>query len=192
MASGNLNQNRQRDENWSALMQAAQAGDALAYKKLLREIAPALKNFLRTRFFAKDHIEDVVQEILLAIHAARHTYRPEQPFPNWMYGVARHKMIDYLRKQSRLKENELQDELLETFLADGANTPEEALAGQDIRQALATLPDKQRQVLALTKIEGYSMAEAAEKLGMTETAAKVTAHRACKKMREWLVSYGYA
>ncbi|MBI1215624.1 MAG: sigma-70 family RNA polymerase sigma factor [Alphaproteobacteria bacterium] len=192
MASADIHTKSAPEDPWSTLMRAAQAGDAVAYKKLLGEIAPALTSFLRTRFFFRDHIEDVVQEILLAIHAARHTYRPEQPFRNWMYGIARHKMVDYLRKQGRQRDNEINDAELETFLADDANNPEEALSGKDIRQALTHLPDKQRQVLLLTKVEGYSMAEAGKKLGMSETATKVAAHRAYKKMREWLISYGYS
>lgn len=178
-------------EPWSALMLAAQGGDAAAYKRLLTEITPALKSFLRTRFFSRDHIEDIAQEILLAIHTARHTYRPEQPFRNWMYGVARHKMIDYMRKWGRQNANEINDDELVTFLADTSNNPEDTLSSKDLEEALARLPEKQRQVLLLTKVQGYSMAEAAGKLGMTETAAKVTAHRAYKKMKEWLVEYGY-
>lgn len=179
------------NEPWSALMLAAQNGDAVAYRRLLTEITPPLRSFLRSRFFSQSHIDDIVQEILLAIHTARHTYRPEQPFRNWMYGVARHKMIDYMRKWGRQNANEINDDELVTFLADKSNNPEEALSAKDIEQALATLPEKQRQVLLLTKIQGYSMQEAAQKLGMTETAAKVTAHRAYKKMKEWLVEYGY-
>jgi len=178
-------------EEWSQLMQQAQAGDSSAYRRLLAEMTPVLRRFLRSRLFIKDHVDDIVQEILLAVHAARHTYRPEQPFRHWMYGIARHKMIDYMRRQTRKNANEKYDTEFETFVADEANTPEEALAGKDIERALQTLPDKQRQILLMTKVEGYSMAETGQKLGMTEVAVKVAAHRAYKKMKEWLVSYGY-
>ena len=173
-------------------MVAAQDGDAASYRRLLTEITPSIKSFLRTRFFSASHIDDVCQEILLGIHSARHTYNPEQPFKNWMYGIARHKMIDYMRKLGRQNANEINDEELETFLADKTNNPEEALSGKDIEKALTKLPARQRQVLLLVKVEGYSMAETAQKLGMTETAVKVTAHRAYKKMKEWLIEYGYS
>ncbi|MEZ0226375.1 MAG: sigma-70 family RNA polymerase sigma factor [Alphaproteobacteria bacterium] len=176
----------------SVLMVAAQKGDSRAYKQLLTDITPALKGFLRTRFFSPSHIDDIIQEVLLGIHTARHTYNPEQPFKNWMYGIARHKMIDYMRKLGRQNANEINDEELETFLADKTNNPEEALSSKDVEKALTKLPDKQRQILLLVKVEGYSMAETAKKLGMTETAVKVTAHRAYKKMKEWLIEYGYS
>lgn len=176
---------------WPALMQAAQNGDAVAYRQLLGEISPVIKRFLRSRLFSDTALDDLLQEILLAIHTARHTYRPEQPFQHWMFGIARHKLIDYFRKQGRLNAREVSGDDLVTFMSDPANTPEEALSYKDIHQALTQLPDKQRRVMVLTKIEGYSMAEAAAKLGMTETAVKVTAHRAYKRLKEWLIAYGY-
>ena len=101
-------------------------------------------------------------------------------------------MVDYMRKLGRQQANEINDQELETFLADKTNSPEEALSGKDIQQALTRLPEKQRQILLLVKVEGYSMAETAQKLGMTETAVKVSAHRAYKKMKEWLIEYGYS
>ena len=108
-----------------------------------------------------------------------------------MYGIARHKMIDYLRKLGRQRENEINDQELETFLADRTNDPEEALSGKDVQQALTRLPEKQRQILLMVKVEGYTMAEAAQKLGMSETAVKVSAHRAYKKMKDWLIEFGF-
>lgn len=175
-----------------ALMQAAQNGDAAAYGTLLRAISPTIKRFLKSRLFSDAALDDILQDILLALHSARHTYRPEQPFAHWMFGIARHKLIDYFRRHGRKQSREVSGDDLVTFMADTANTPEEALSYKDIRQALRRLPDKQRKIVTLTKIEGYSMAETAAKLGMSETAVKVTAHRAYKKLKEWLIADGYA
>lgn len=179
-------------QDLAALMQAAQNGDAAAYGALLTTISPILKRFLRSRLFNDAALDDILQEILLGIHTARHTYRPEQPFEHWMFGIARHKLIDYFRRHGRKQAREVSGDDLVTFMADTANTPEEALSYKDIRQALRELPDKQRKVVLLTKIEGYSMAETAAKLGMSETAVKVSAHRAYKKLKEWLIADGYA
>ena len=176
---------------WSALMVAAQAGDAAAYRSLLGEMTPVIKKFLRSRLFNADHIDDVTQEILLAVHDARHTYRPEQPFRNWMYGIARHKMLDHFRKQMRQSANEINDGEFVTFLKDPANDPEEALSGKDLQSVLAKLPGRQKDILVLTKVEGHSMAEVAAKLGMTEAAVKVAAHRGYKRLKELLISHGY-
>lgn len=178
-------------KTWPELMQKAQTGDALAYARLLREITPPLKRFLKTRLFVHDQVEDVCQEILLAIHTARHTYRPEQPFSHWMYGIARHKMVDYLRKHIRKNNNEINDDELVTFLADQTKNPEESLSDKELQGILTQLPDKQREILTLTKIEGLTMSETAVKMGMSETAVKVTAHRAYKKLKTILVTHGY-
>jgi RNA polymerase sigma-70 factor (ECF subfamily) len=173
------------------LMQKAQGGDAAAYRTLLNTATPLIKSYLRTRLFSREHADDIAQEILLAIHTVRHTYNPEQPFKNWMYGIARHKMIDYMRKAGRQNANETNDVEFETFMADGAKNPEEALSAKQLRGSLEKLPEKQRQILWLTKVEGFSMAEAGRKLDMTETAAKVAAHRAYKKLKELLIDDGY-
>lgn len=178
-------------QDLAALMQAAQNGDAAAYALLLTAISPILKRFLKSRLFNDAALDDILQEILLAIHTARHTYRPEQPFEHWMFGIARHKLIDYFRRHGRKQSREVSGDDLVTFMADTANTPEEDLSYKDIRQALRRLPDQQRKVLTLAKIEGYSMAETAAKLGMSEAAVKVTAHRAYKKLKEWLIADGY-
>jgi RNA polymerase sigma-70 factor (ECF subfamily) len=178
-------------DTWSGLMVAAQAGDAKAYRRLLGEVAPVIKRFLKSRLFSPDQIEDVAQEILLAVHDSRHTYRPEQPFRNWMFGIARHKRLDYFRKQMRLNANEISDETFVTFFRDTANNPEEALSGKDLQSVLEKLPDRQKDILVMTKVEGRSMAETAAKLGMTETAVKVAAHRGYKRLRELLIIHGY-
>lgn len=176
---------------WAGLMALAQKGDAAAYRRLLTEITPRIKVFLRRRLFSPEQIDDVTQEILLAVHSARHTYRPEQPFENWMYGIARHKMLDYFRKQMRQNENEIGADELVTFAADGSNNPEEALSGKDIQAVMDRLPKRQRDILVLVKVEGRSMAEVAARFGMTESAVKVGAHRGYKKLKELLIAHGY-
>lgn len=176
---------------WAELMVKAQDGDAAAYRRLLREISPVVTKFLKTRLFNAGHIDDVTQDILLAVHAARHTYRPAQPFRNWMYGIAKHKMVDYFRREMRKNANEISDDEFVTFLRDPANNPEDALSYKDLGALVAKLPEKQRRILVLTKIDGHSMAEAARKMNMTETAVKVTAHRGYRKLKELLIAHGY-
>lgn len=172
-------------------MQEAQNGDSAAYKKLLTEISPVIRNFLKSRLFSTDQAEDLTQEILLALHTARHTYLPDQPFENWMFGIARHKLMDHFRRILRKNSHEIADDDLVTFLADPANTPEERLSGKELLVILDRLPTRQRQVIVMTKMEGFSVAETAQKMDMSETAVKVTVHRGLKKLRGILVTHGY-
>lgn len=174
-------------ENWPALMSAAQNGDKAAYKRLLSEISTPLFRYISRRIFDKSQCEDLLQDILLAIHTARHTYRVTQPFDRWMYGIARHKTIDFIRKTSRHSKNELSsDALVETFSVPETNNPDSETKDL-LTKALEKLPVKHRSVIVMTKIEGLSIAETAKKTGMSEVAVKVTAHRAIKKLKMILV-----
>ena len=177
-------------QNWPDLMLRAQGGDAQAYKRLLREVTPFLRNFLMRRLFNKENVEDIVQEVLMAVHAVRHTYRPEQPFERWLYGIARHKVLDAMRRHYRRDVNEILDETGETFSFLVANKGDEGVV-QDIHKALAQLPERQRKVITMAKIEGHSLAEVAKAMDMSEAAVKVTVHRAYKTMKLWLVNNGY-
>lgn len=177
--------------DWSVLMRQAQQGDKTAYHKLLVAITPFLRRFVQGRIFNHDAIEDIVQEILLAIHKSRHTYNADDPFERWMYGVARYKMIDYLRKMTRHTQKEILTDNFETFLHIPSNSNKEGVLAQDLEDAMAQLPDRQRKIINMMKLDGYSVAETAAEMKMSEGAVKVAAHRGYKKMQDWLVKHGY-
>ena len=184
-----------KQNSLTALMQKAQSGDQKAYKKLLDGVTPLLKSFLYKRIFDKDKIEDILQEILIGIHRARHTYRPEQPFENWMFGIARHKMIDYIRKQTRKDDREFTTDKYEflnvTDPATAAKDKGEEVSS-DLQKALATLPPQQQKIVVRAKIEGHSIADVAKEFDMSESAVKVTIHRSLKKLQSWMAENGYA
>ena len=79
----------ERGDRWRVFMIAAQNGDGAAYEKLLVDVIPMLRGIVRAKVWDHDSAEDVVQNILLSIHRARHTYRPERPFLPWLRAVAR-------------------------------------------------------------------------------------------------------
>lgn len=176
-----------REIDWSILMVRAQAGDGQAYRRLLEEIAPYLRALAARRHRDASDIEDAVQDILLTLHAVRHTYDPTRPFGPWLVGIASHRLVDRLRRQGRLRSREtaLQPEK-ETFPADQANLSEKALDRQDLTDAIERLPAGQRQAIRLLKIEEKSLNEAAAISGMTVASLKVATHRAIKSLRKIL------
>src|ERR1700722_4367757 len=97
------------DKDWSALMAAAQDGDGRAYGELLGAITPYLRVVARRAGLGPEEIEDGVQDILLTIHSIRQSYDPKRPFAPWLLAVARHRLIDRLRRRGRirLRETEL-------------------------------------------------------------------------------------
>lgn len=177
-------------KHWPDLMARAQAGDIAAYKELLNEITPILRRFMARKLFSQDILEDIVQETLLAVHTARHTYRPEDPFDRWLFGIARHKALDAMRRYYRQGVHEILVDTDETFSHLLANDKNEGIV-QDIKQALDQLPEKQRKIVIMAKLEGHSLADIAVTYGMTEAAVRVTVHRAYKTMKLWLVNNGY-
>lgn len=157
------------------------AGDAAAYHAFLRQLSSHLRAFLGKRLFGwPDEVEDLVQECLLAMHNQRHTYQSDQPLTAWVQAIARYKMIDLLRaKAGREALHEPLDDDLAVF-ADSAIDASDAR--RDLGGLLDTLPDRQRLPIVHVKLEGLSVAETAQRTGMSESAVKVGIHRGLKAL----------
>ena len=168
-----------RDEaRWSDLMVQAQAGDEPAYVQLLGELAAAIRAYLLARFGVHGVVDDCVQECLIAIHGARHSYDPSRPFRPWMFAIVRHKTIDLLRQNAtrqRLEGN------LESEATDAA-----APSSIEASRLLGALSSDHREAVLLTKFWGFSISESASRLGVSESVIKVRVHRAINKMRQLL------
>lgn len=165
-------------------MVAALAGDAEAYRALLDDCRALLERYLyrvleRMGRSGSGHLDDLVQEALLAMHEKRHTYDRDQPFLPWLFAIARYKAIDFGRRQ-RVRSIEVALPSPEDF----GVTSNDTSVGPDLQKLLATLPDRQRRAIELVKLEGLSVEEAARALGSTDGALKVTVHRALARLRK--------
>lgn len=157
-----------------ALMVAGMGGHLRAYHALLRLCAERLRSYFRRRLSGREaDVEDLVQETLIAIHRKRATYDPSLPFTAWLHGIARYRLIDFLRRDRRLVS--LSDH--EEFEPVDDGRVDAVLAEIDIAAMLATLTPKQSAAIRLTRIEGYSVRETAEMTGQSEPAVKVNVHR---------------
>jgi len=170
------------EERLRCLLLGGLAGDSSAYHAFLKELSAHLRAFLRKRLAsAPDEVEDLVQELLLAVHNQRHTYDPGQPITAWVYAMARYKLVDLLRRRSR-KEllNDPLDEEDDDLLM--SSDSEAAEARRDLAKLLAGLPHRQRAPIIHMKIEGLSVAETARLTGMSPSAVKVGVHRGLKAL----------
>jgi RNA polymerase sigma-70 factor (ECF subfamily) len=157
------------------------AGDERAYRAFLQELSAHLRAFLRKRLARlPDEVEDLVQESLLAVHNQRHTYDAGQPLTAWIHAIAKYKLVDLLRRRS--KRELLTDPLEDEFSLVSAADTEVADARRDLGKLLAQLPDRQRLPIIHMKLEGLSVAEAAKRTGMSESAVKVGVHRGLKAL----------
>jgi RNA polymerase sigma-70 factor, ECF subfamily len=177
-----------KDRGWSQLMAAAQAGDRRAYERLLRETVPFIRSVIAHQHRRPDRLEEVVQEVLLAVHRVRHTYDPSRPFRHWLAMIARRRSIDALRRRGRTEANEVSDELAyETFADPAANRElEVSAATEGLGEAIAGLSPPQREAIELLKLREMSLKEASRASGRSVAALKVNVHRAIKALRQRL------
>ena len=167
------------------LMRLAQNGTHAAYAELLAELAAASTRYARSRLGAVPWVDDVVQDTLLAVHVARHTYDAGRPFAPWFYAIVRSRLVDAIRRHRRIAAHECGgDDVAEP--ADVIESTRGELDVDAIRRALAALPARQREVIEALKYRDESVREIAKRLGMTESAVKVTAHRGYQRLKRLL------
>ncbi len=163
------------DTDWRELMVAAQSGSSGAYRQLLGELASWLQRYYTKRLPAAV-VDDVVQEALLAIHEKRHTYDPSKAFGPWFAAIARYKWIDRLRTMRANVTEELPGDLAVQDHADGV------LGARSLESLLGRLKPAQADAIRLVKLEGLSIAEAAERTGQTVSLVKVNIHRGLSRL----------
>ena len=163
------------EKRWAILMTSAQAGNEDDYRTLLTELSRAIKYYLLSRIGAQHFIEDCVQDTLIAVHQARHTYDPRRRFRPWLFAIVRHKAIDTLRRQ-RSQQQLAQRQ--EDMLLHEQHTTDDLESKITQGRLMDCLSPQHREVLTLTKFIGLSNAEAAAQLHISESAVKVRVHRA--------------
>ena len=167
-------------------MRRAQEGEEEAYAELLVLLTAATRSYVWSRVGAPvPWIDDVVQETLIAVHHARHTFDGRRPFAPWFYAIARNRFVDVLRREQRVRRHE--------FVGDG--WPDLECATNDVtsrvdmdavQRALASLPPRQREIVEAIKLRDESVRDIAARLDMTITSVKVTAHRGYRTLRRLL------
>jgi RNA polymerase sigma-70 factor (ECF subfamily) len=168
-------------------MEAYVAGDAGAFERLFRTLAPSLHAFFVRSVGRGPAAEDLLQTTFLKLHGARGSWRRGEPLRPWVFTIAGRVRVDWLRRQGRLE-----SELEEDALADPEerHDPAEALlAGERterVHAALDSLPEPQRVVIHLHRFEGLGFAEIGKVLGISEGAAKVRAFRGYGRLRSLL------
>jgi RNA polymerase sigma-70 factor (ECF subfamily) len=158
------------DSDWSALMAAAQAGDAARYHRLLAEVNVWLRRYYARRL-PPAMVADAVQDTLLAIHEKRHTYDPARPFEPWLGAIARYKWIDRLRAMKSAPTEALTEDIPVVDHGDSVSSI------WSLERLLRELKPAQSEVIRLVKLQGLSIEEAASRTGQSISLVKVNIHR---------------
>jgi RNA polymerase sigma-70 factor, ECF subfamily len=96
-----------RDRELADLLLQAQEGNQAAYERFLLEASATLRAYLSRRMQRPESVEDVLQETLLSIHRARHTYLPDRPVGPWLFAICRNRMTDFYRRHRRIERVEV-------------------------------------------------------------------------------------
>lgn len=172
-----------REAELKALMMASLEGDAAAHRTLLDRLSRHLRAYYKGKLTRAGRnaaeAEDLVQEALIAIHTRRHTYNPAEPLTSWVHAIARYKLIDHLR-QTRTSLTNVPIENADEVMAQDDHVAVESTL--DLGRLLGQLPDKMRRAIQYVKLEGLSVAEAADRCGMSQSAVKVSVHRGLKAL----------
>src|SRR5947209_12239619 len=158
---------RDGEDEWTGLMRSAIAGDAAAYRRLLSAIAPVLRAAAR-RGLARagqpvDQSEDIVQDILLAVHLKRHTWDASASFAPWLFAIARNKLIDALRRRGRRIFVNI-DDFAEVLPGEAAA---ETVSAGEVAAQPQSLPARQRDVLHSSAVDSAPLTHTAVKLSTT-------------------------
>jgi RNA polymerase sigma-70 factor (ECF subfamily) len=183
------------EKAWSAAMRAERSGDAASYEWLLRDISirlrPSVRGRVRQLGLPPDDVEDIVQEVLVGLHAMRRRWDENRPFLPWLHAILRYKLTDAVRRRARERRVRVDLSAQEWGdIVDETASGEDALTGAALAQALGALPTGQRHVIEAVTIDGASVRETAAELRVSEGAIRMTMHRALKRLAALAESAG--
>jgi RNA polymerase sigma-70 factor, ECF subfamily len=149
--------NATHDQQLADLLIQAQGGDQAAYDRFLREASAVLRAFLWKRMApASDRVEDVLQETLLTVHRARHSFLAGRPIGPWLYAICEHRMAEFFRRYRRVERVEISSDLHAIEITDQSLPQAEGL-GALVCEALMKLPSRQRVIIEFLKLQDLSV-----------------------------------
>lgn len=162
------------------LLARANHGDAAAFGQFLRQVTPMLRAIIRARGAAlpTDLHEDVLQEVLLAIHLKRGSWQTGTPVRPWLYAVARYKVVDAFRRRGSHIHLPLED-FSEILQGDEGPAP---LAARDAERMLGMIDSRSAALVRAVSLRGESAEDAGAGLGLSAGAARVALHRAMRRL----------
>lgn len=172
----------QKDDAWEILLARANDGNGADFARFLTAVTPTLHTIIRRRGEAlpPDQHEDVLQEVLLAIHLKRQTWRRGEPVRPWLYALARYKVVDAFRRRGAAVNLPIAD-FADLLPEEDVSTP---LAARDAEVMLAKIDSRSARLVRAVALEGKSAEEAGKALGLSAGAARVALHRAMRRLSD--------
>jgi RNA polymerase sigma-70 factor (ECF subfamily) len=171
------------------LMLRVKEGDHASFNLLLEKYRSPVIHFLYRMVQDQGVSEELGQEVFLRVYRSRATYEPTAKFTTWLFRIATHLALNWLRdgKNEKGQERLDDDAGLNRDVADRAPSVEHTLVRQvkfeEVRRAVATLPEKQRAAVLMHKYEEMEYAQIAAVLSCSESAVKSLLFRAYETLR---------
>ncbi|MDV7271069.1 sigma-70 family RNA polymerase sigma factor [Thioclava sp. A2] len=177
---------QETEEIWAGWMRAALAGDGQAYARFLRAVTPVLRGIVRARarWMSGDDQEDIVQEVLLAIHRKRDTWSPDRPIRPWLFAVTRHKVIDAFRKRGGEATQPLGDQAEQVVDPHAEAHLQAQEASEELDALIGTLDPEAAELVRALKLREESPESVARAMSISEGALRVRLHRAMKRLEQ--------
>ncbi len=176
--------NHNKEEKLRDLLIQSIEGNQDSYKIFLTELIPILRSFFQKKIQNSNDVDDVIQETLISIHRALHTYDKRIAISKWIYTIAHRRYVDFIRKYSKTQKNKVE---LETIIEFPANKEIELIEQYEqsdrIKSVLNLLNEKEQKIFKMLKVEKFSIKEASKILNLSEGALKVAIHRIYKKIK---------
>jgi len=174
-----------QDPTDEELMRRYVEGDAAAFRSLFERYGPILLRLTRRHLRDEELAREIVQQTFFQLHRARNDFRQDSRLRPWVLTIAMNLVREHWRRQKRRKMSELDE--TRHAAPEPLRSPMEANQRvQQLREAMSKLPESQRVVVELHWFQERPFAEVAKLVGSTEGAVRVRAHRAYKKLEEWL------
>ena len=178
--SGMEGRRLQQEQVWEALLARANDGDGAAFAQFLHAVTPSLRAVIRRRGagLPPDQHEDILQEVLLAIHLKRQTWRRDAPVRPWLYALARYKVVDAFRRRGASVTLPIED-FADVLPDDPAPAP---LSARDAEVMLGLIDARSARLVRAVALDGKTAEEAGQIMGITAGAARVALHRAMRQL----------
>jgi len=163
-------------------------GDASAFPILYDAIAPRIEGLVRRRTQDASKVDDIVQQTFERIHRARGTFIRGSDVLSWAFKIARNLCLDFGTQgwREHVVDRDDADDPLVTAVAEVADAERVAIARQTIARlvrAFRRLPVNQQLALELVRLEGFSLAAAADNLGVTLPSLNMSLFRGVAALR---------
>ena len=166
---------------WTEDLHAARRGEPAALERVLKRSRQDLRRYAEYHCPVND-VEDAVQESLFTVSRKLMDLRQLESFASWLFRIVKRECNRYKRIKRTLMQVPITEDI------EGPNYPESKGLQRDVANALESLPTHYREIILLRDLEGLTIEEISNQLGLTRLAAKARLHRARSLAREYLMA----